>query len=79
VDRGLAAVVDELEGVAVCEADAAEVAWEAERDAALAANRRERVVLVVHDTGGLIGLRGACAHADVVAGPVTTKDDLSRA
>jgi haloalkane dehalogenase len=30
----------------------------------------ERVVLVVHDWGGLIGLRWACDHADAVAGLV---------
>lgn len=32
----------------------------------------ERVVLVVHDTGGLIGLRWACDHPDAVAGLVIT-------
>ena len=30
----------------------------------------DRVVLVVHDTGGLIGLRWACDHPDAVAGLV---------
>jgi haloalkane dehalogenase len=30
----------------------------------------ERVVLVVHDTGGVIGLRWACEHPDAVAGLV---------
>ena len=30
----------------------------------------ERVVLTVHDTGGLIGLRWACEHPDAVAGLV---------
>jgi pimeloyl-ACP methyl ester carboxylesterase len=30
----------------------------------------ERVVLVVHDTGGVIGLRWACDHPDAVAGLV---------
>ncbi len=32
----------------------------------------DRVVLVVHDTGGLIGLRWACDHPDAVAGLVIT-------
>jgi haloalkane dehalogenase len=32
----------------------------------------ERVVLVVHDTGGLIGLRWACEHPDAVSGLVIT-------
>jgi haloalkane dehalogenase len=32
----------------------------------------EQVVLVVHDTGGLIGLRWACDHPDAVAGLVIT-------
>jgi haloalkane dehalogenase len=32
----------------------------------------ERVVLVVHDTGGLIGLRWACDHPDAVSGLVIT-------
>ncbi len=32
----------------------------------------DRVVLFVHDTGGLIGLRWACDHPDVVAGLVIT-------
>ena len=32
----------------------------------------ERVVLVVHDTGGAIGLRWACDHPDAVAGLVIT-------
>ncbi|MFN2617182.1 MAG: alpha/beta fold hydrolase [Thermoleophilaceae bacterium] len=32
----------------------------------------ERVVLVVHDTGGLIGLRWACDHPDGVCGLVIT-------
>ncbi len=32
----------------------------------------DRVVLVVHDTGGLIGLRWACDHPDAVAGLVVT-------
>jgi pimeloyl-ACP methyl ester carboxylesterase len=32
----------------------------------------ERVVLVVHDTGGLIGLRWACEHPDAVTGLVIT-------
>jgi haloalkane dehalogenase len=30
----------------------------------------DRVVLVVHDTGGLIGLRWACDHPDAIAGLV---------
>ena len=30
----------------------------------------DRIVLVVHDTGGLIGLRWACDHPDAVAGLV---------
>ena len=32
----------------------------------------DQVVLVVHDTGGLIGLRWACDHPDAVAGLVIT-------
>jgi len=32
----------------------------------------DRVVLVVHDTGGLIGLRWACDHPDAVCGLVIT-------
>jgi haloalkane dehalogenase len=32
----------------------------------------DRVVLVVHDTGGAIGLRWACDHPDAVAGLVIT-------
>jgi len=32
----------------------------------------DRVVLFVHDTGGLIGLRWACDHPDAVAGLVVT-------
>ena len=32
----------------------------------------DRVVLVVHDTGGLIGLRWACDHPDAVGGMVIT-------
>jgi haloalkane dehalogenase len=32
----------------------------------------ERLVLVVHDTGGLIGLRWACDHPDAVSGLVIT-------
>jgi len=32
----------------------------------------DRVVLVVHDTGGLIGLRWACDHPDAVRGLVIT-------
>jgi haloalkane dehalogenase len=32
----------------------------------------DRVVLAVHDTGGLIGLRWACDHPDAVAGLVIT-------
>ena len=32
----------------------------------------DRVVLLVHDTGGLIGLRWACDHPDAVAGLVIT-------
>ena len=32
----------------------------------------DRVVLVVHDTGGLIGLRWACDHPDAVGGLVIT-------
>src|SRR5437867_4358033 len=32
----------------------------------------DRVVLVVHDTGGLIGLRWACDHPDAVSGLVIT-------
>ncbi len=32
----------------------------------------ERVVLVVHDTGALIGLRWACEHQDAVSGLVIT-------
>ena len=32
----------------------------------------DRVVLAVHDTGGLIGLRWACEHPDAVAGLVIT-------
>jgi haloalkane dehalogenase len=32
----------------------------------------DQVVLVVHDTGGLIGLRWACDHSDAVAGLVIT-------
>jgi haloalkane dehalogenase len=32
----------------------------------------DRVVLIVHDTGGLIGLRWACDHPDAVAGLVIT-------
>jgi haloalkane dehalogenase len=32
----------------------------------------DRVVLVVHDTGGLIGLRWACDHPDALAGLVIT-------
>jgi haloalkane dehalogenase len=32
----------------------------------------DRVALVVHDTGGLIGLRWACDHPDAVAGMVIT-------
>jgi haloalkane dehalogenase len=32
----------------------------------------ERVVLAVHDTGGLIGLRWACDHPDAVGGLVIT-------
>ena len=32
----------------------------------------DRVVLVVHDTGGAIGLRWACDHPDAVAGMVIT-------
>jgi haloalkane dehalogenase len=32
----------------------------------------DRVVLFVHDTGGLIGLRWACDHPDAVAGLVIT-------
>ncbi len=32
----------------------------------------ERAVLVVHDTGGLIGLRWACDHPDAVSGLVIT-------
>jgi haloalkane dehalogenase len=32
----------------------------------------ERVVLVVHDTGGAIGLRWACEHPDAVSGLVIT-------
>jgi haloalkane dehalogenase len=32
----------------------------------------DRIVLVVHDTGGLIGLRWACDHPDAVAGLVIT-------
>ena len=32
----------------------------------------DRVVLVVHDTGGLIGLRWACDHPDAVTGLVIT-------
>jgi len=32
----------------------------------------DRVVLAVHDTGGLIGLRGACDHPDAVGGLVIT-------
>jgi len=32
----------------------------------------DRVLLVVHDTGGLIGLRWACDHPDAVSGMVIT-------
>ena len=32
----------------------------------------DRAVLLVHDTGGLIGLRWACDHPDAVAGLVIT-------
>ena len=32
----------------------------------------DRVVLVVHDTGGLIGLRWACEHPEAIAGLVIT-------
>jgi haloalkane dehalogenase len=32
----------------------------------------DRVVLVLHDTGGVIGLRWACDHPDAVAGMVIT-------
>ena len=32
----------------------------------------DRVVLIVHDTGGLIGLRWACDHPEAVAGLVIT-------
>jgi haloalkane dehalogenase len=32
----------------------------------------ERVVVIVHDTGGLIGLRWACEHPDSVSGLVIT-------
>src|SRR2546426_2657853 len=32
----------------------------------------DRVVLVVHDTGGAIGLRWACDHPDAVSGMVIT-------
>lgn len=32
----------------------------------------EKVILVVHDTGGLIGLRWACDHPDAVGGLVIT-------
>jgi haloalkane dehalogenase len=32
----------------------------------------DRVVLIVHDTGGLIGLRWACDHPDAVCGLVIT-------
>jgi haloalkane dehalogenase len=32
----------------------------------------DRVVLIVHDTGGLIGLRWACDHPDAVGGLVIT-------
>lgn len=71
-EAGRRAVAPDLQGFGDSEPDRPGT-WEHHIEA-LEAFRREvgldRVVLVVHDWGGLIGLRWACDHPDAIAGLV---------